>query len=334
MRPVSGSPAPSEDSPEGNEGAMVEVAKKRNQLFSKTPFPSYRSGPLPPEAKYLLVGGDSKVETLQSLLSLRELWISRGVTGEEISVYWIKPDEEEYRASRSAYRALSGATPSFYLASPLHVYRHLENVADHGHEEVYLHIISEGRAPGPVPLSSERHSVSVDHNEFSDQYRMMLAGGPVGRISESARWDSLKSGVPARDLLLTPRYLRAELEALPASMEKVVVLDGAHSGGFVETGTRGERSEVLRHLPNLTVFHSHRFDRGTADIRGAYTRIFVEELSQVESSGASISWITIANRVARNISELEAEAGVLEGEECFPGFETSSPRAMVVGNSP
>jgi hypothetical protein len=113
---------------------------------------------------------------------------------------------------------------------------------------------------------------------------------------------------------MTPYSLGAALATFSAETPKIVVLQGCHSGGFLdaEPDVRGLRSARLGDIPNVTVIAAARYDRTSFGCDpGALMTYFGAAFHDLlfaqdgEQRPTTIPWARVYQQLAEEIERVE-----------------------------
>jgi hypothetical protein len=88
----------------------------------------------------------------------------------------------------------------------------------------------------------------------------VLPDGTTGNIKARMR-EIFENGVPARDHLFSPRYLKEALMKFGEDVPKYVTIQACHSGGFLETDDAKLAEDTLVGVKNITAMTAARADR-------------------------------------------------------------------------
>jgi len=250
---------------------------------------------------------------------LRDYWLGEGYKPEQIACYYVKPEKADYEADRKRFDSMATRAEGFYLAAPHVLFRHLKDLAKAQPSAINLYVSGAGKAP--LSGSPEEVALAAQYPEFAGCYRIVLRGGPSGHMNERMRLEALRDGIDGHYLLFNAQFLAEALNALPASCEKYVVLNGDYSGGFVTTSS-GDNG-FLRKVPGITVLASARHDRKNMAEGGELSQfggLYLTALSNGSGTVESRRWRHLANELIVVSDKTEQHAGVRQQERCRPCF--------------
>ncbi|MEZ4452173.1 MAG: C13 family peptidase [Nannocystaceae bacterium] len=288
---------------------------------------SYRQGPLSPRARvFLIAGGVDVANFAEEVVIQRRFWRSQGLTDDEIACYYAKPVRSGYEGDRRQFRRLLADLDGCYPASTDLVRRHLAEAARRAPPFLYVYVTSHGLpslvGPG-VPLPP-------DEIDLLDNYLLQLGAGVGYGIHGRRILAAYRKGAAADDLLFTPRALASALAQAPADTAKILVLQGCHSGGFLDE-PRG-RAEALTSLPNLTAIAAARYDRTSFGcdagpdqtyFGGLFNRLLPEYAAG--KAPPEVAWRSLYDHLRREIEVIEANEGATPSEPVFYASPTAAP---------
>ena len=292
-------------------GLVVASACASAQRHASASPSEYATGALSPKTKVMLVaGGDDVANFAAEVVEQRRMWRAAGLEDDEIACYWAQPTKRAYKRDRRQYKSLASAVADCRPASAARVLADIEEVARNAPPWFYLYVTSHG-VEALAPEGSGWY-LDAEEREFLDQHALSLDADPqlrlqhVGNILEARR-----SGVPDDELVMTPQTLRAALDTLPAEAEKIVVLQGCFSGGFIAEPVS------LADLPNTTVLTAAASNRPSFGC-GSGTRTtfwggaFDKELRKRVHRGVlppDVDWRAVHDAVSHRVTRLERSLG-------------------------
>ena len=267
------------------------------------PFPAYETGPLPAKTRILLIaGGSTLANFLQEVLDQREHWLRAGYRPNEIACYYVRPDARHYLEDKDQFDKLASRARGFYQARPEQIYAHLSQLATEEPKYIYLYTTSHGIAP----------------NEDVDDYALVYDADPAD-YGTALRY------------YVRPTELRSALNQLPSFTSKTVVLQGCHTGGFIDAGETPYRSRTLRSVPSLNVLAASRYDRtsfgcGATDESTYYGSAFLAALR--EQNGRRVPEINLSDLASATVDRvewMEQTHHVPTDRRSLPQFYSSRP---------
>ncbi len=298
--------------------AMVLGACAGRSRGLAAPYPEH---PLPPSTRVLLVaGGDDVANFAAEVIAQRRMWRAAGLSSDAIACYWAKPQGRAWARDRAQYRRLAPALVECRQASPARLQADLAQLAAQRPAWLYLYVTAHGVPSLASPKSSSH--LPPDERALLRSPALALDGATATRVQHvDAILAARRGGAPDDDLVFTPRSLRLALDRLPASSDKIVVLQGCFSGAFL-TGDDG-----LNRLDNTVVLTAAAADRPSFGC-GSGTRMtfwggaLMRELRRRVRPGVtptSLPWQAIHHDVARRVGKLERALGQLPSRPQFAG---------------
>ncbi len=264
------------------------------------PFHPYQKGSVPPKTKiFLIAGGSTLANFLQEVLDQRAHWIRAGYRASEIACYYVRPDVKHYLEDQEQFDLVGTETKGFYEARPELLYQHFAQLASESPKFIYCYTTSHGLAPsGKV-----------------DDYTLVYDKDPVNR-----------SGGPHR--YVRPAELRDALKRLPDSTAKYVVLQGCHTGGFLDSDEATHRSRTLKTVPNITVLAASRHDRtsfgcGATDDLTYYGSAFLAALKEQPGRIPDLDFARLARNAEDRVEWMEETHRVPFGKRSLPQYYTN-----------
>jgi hypothetical protein len=139
-----------------------------------------------------------------------------------------------------------------------------------------------------------------------------------------------RAGAPVEALVFTPDTLAAALAELPATSDKIVVLQACFAGGFIGRPEDDGPSPLTR-LPRTTVLAASSPERpsfgcsaGAARTYygGAFNRVLAQALEHTPVPPPQLPWAELHERVRFVVETME----LIDGEEpSQPSFFTNVP---------
>ncbi|MCA9713291.1 MAG: hypothetical protein H6713_09025 [Myxococcales bacterium] len=278
----------------------------------------YSSAPLPERARVFLVAGGVDVANFaQEVISQRDYWRAQGVGRDEIVCYYAKPTRAGFAEDREQFVDLRRALRDCYPARARLIQEHLALASRRAPPFLYLYVTTHGRSTlidDPAGARAQA-ALSDDEIELLDQYFLQLGADPGLGADAGAIVHAYRGGARPDELLLTPHSLQRALASFDPATPKVVVLQGCHSGGFVdgEPGARGLRHARVTGVENLTVITAARHDRTSFGCDpGAAMTYFgaVFNLLLAAHDGAqrptTIPWRPLFDSLDREITRIES----------------------------
>jgi hypothetical protein len=305
-----------------------------------------------PDARiFLVAGARDNANFAQEVVDQKKHWLARGYAPNQIECFYAIPPPQQ-RDDSEQFLDLAEDLRECHLASPQIIFAALESVArNYRHDFLYLYVSSHGtgpllerdvseqerRSPGYAWFVAAHDEAKLDSSssahEWLSPYLIEVegAGNPQG-------WDAVgfmdrflhlraNSGLAARELLFTPRYLAEALQKFPASVRKFVVLQACHSGGFLLPADEAPApEETLVTVRNITVLAAARADRtsfgcASAERTTYYGGAFQEALNSSEArSIAAFNWRQLHEKVAAKVEDLEAAQEISRDERSLPQF--------------
>ncbi len=302
----------------------------------------YASEPLPARARvFLIAGGVDVANFAQEVVSQRVYWRAQGLRDDEIVCYYAKPTAAGFVEDREQFQELRRALRACYPARAGLIQEHLELASRRAPPFLYVYITTHGRSSfveDPARLRAETN-LSDDEIELLDQYFLQMGADPGLGVDAGGIVEAYRRGAAAHDLLLTPHSLGRALASFDPATPKYLVLQGCHSGGFVdgEAEERGLRAARVTSVENLTVITAARHDRTSFGCDpGALMTYFGEVysyllFSQEDGLPTTISWRGLYDALEQQIAEIESVAEVKPSRPVFfsnvSGRVSASPSA-------
>jgi hypothetical protein len=271
----------------------------------------YADEPLSPRTKVMLVaGGDDVANFAAEVVEQRRMWRAAGLSDDEIACYWAPPTPRAKRRDRRQYKALAAALTDCRPASAARVLADIAEVGGRAPPWFYLYITTHG----VQALGTEESGwyLDADEREFLDQHALSLDADPALRLQHVGNiLEARRSGVPDDELVMTPAALRRALEWFPEDSEKIVVLQGCFSGGFISDPV------ALGDLANTTVLTAAASNRPSFGC-GSGTRTTFwggaldRELRKRVHLGVTppeVDWRAVHDAVSRRVTKLERRLG-------------------------
>lgn len=286
----------------------------------------YNDAPLPERARvFLIAGGVDVANFAEEVVIQRRFWRRQGLGDDEIACYYAKPSRAGFDGDRRQFRRLLPELDGCYPAEVALVRRHLAEAARRAPPFLYVYVTSHG-LPSLVSADVE---LPPDEMGLLDNFVLQLGAG-VGRGIHGRRLlNAYRAGADADDLVFTPRSLASALALAPPSTEKIVVLQGCHSGGFLDE-PRG-RAADLTAIPGLTAIAAARHDRTSFGcdagpdqtyFGGLFNRLLGERAAG--KAPPEVAWRGLYDALRRELAAIEAREGALPS---LPVFFTSAPRS-------
>ena len=271
----------------------------------------YADEPLSPNTKVMLVaGGDDVANFAAEVVQQRSMWRAAGLSDDEIACYWAQPTERALKRDRRQYRSLAPALTDCRPASAARVLADIAEVGRNAPPWFYLYITTHG-VQALAPEGSGWY-LDADERAFLDQHALSLDANRKLRLQHVGNLlEARRSGTPDDALVMTPATLRRAFETFPNSSEKIVVLQGCFSGGFVA----GPVS--LADVANTTVLTAAAADRpsfgcGSGTRTTSWGGAFGRELRKHVRRGVAppdVDWRAVHEAVSRRVTHLERAAG-------------------------
>ena len=282
----------------------------------------FRRDSLNPSARYFLLAGSARnANFAQEVVDQYRHWHGLGVPQEEIACYYVRLLQEQYLADLVQFNELAPELAKCFPADAKRFRADLIAAAAKNSDFVYLYITSHGLRPVSDELteldrSSEyywQRTREAAYPEF-DQYRVEIESLPDGPATESERIGALRAGLSARDILLTPSYLREGLERFKPETRKFVILQACFGGGFI-ADSRFER-RGLSALSNTTILTSARNDRESfgpefPGRRSFYGAAVLEALKKRPGLPVEVHWQSVHMQASREVAQREEREDLL-----------------------
>lgn len=304
----------------------------------------YSTGEPSPDTKIFLVAGSSDNANFnQEIVDQLAYWQSRGYRRDEIACYFVPPADQNKDDSEQ-FRAVKNSLSACFLANPKVLFAHLRSLANSPAPAFYVYVTSHGSRPyrhlkltdfeSPeerekfkrlVKLKSWTHAYTLDLSaEKLEDGGLLIEDSPY-RIFHYAEANPDQ----AADYIFTPSGFLAALRALPAVAQKIVVLQGCFSGGFIEQNFGQSGVQNLRALERGTVLTAsdHRnssFGCDSGSTTTYFGRFFLEALrAQKQNDFTKFDWAAVYRQTARAVKELEQKEFREEGLHSHPQFYRS-----------
>lgn len=311
------------------------------------------TAPISADARIFLVAGARDIANFaQEVVDQRAMWLARGYTPEQIECFFAAPPPQQTEDS-AQFIALEESLLPCHLASPQEVLAALKQVAaDYPADHFYLYVTSHGSPPilnlaEPVVRSLDPQAswlpqaLAEARADATSQAYQWLAPFQVsmeGIRLDSQRWgwasyfarlyqSRIAPDMDAREHMFTPALLADALQAFPASVRKVVVIQACYSGGFVLPPKKAPApGESLRNVKKATVITAARADRTSfgCDSSGETTlfgRSFHKVLeSHPDRTVPELDWRKLHKQVVREVEQLEQQAGISSRQRSEPQF--------------
>ncbi len=313
--------------------------------------------PVSPEARIFLVAGSRDIANFaQEVIDQKKYWMDRGYAAEQIACFHAVPDPTQ-RIDSEQFLSLETALSECHLATPKAVLDAIRGIAqDYRHEFFYLYVTSHGSYPALQWPAELRQRIDPQGNwleaavaeakaDPSSQafawlgtYRIEMeamrrdSDGGWGWVSFLGRYRDMHraDGIAAEDNLLTPGLLAGALEAFPAGVHRVVILQGCHSGGFVLGANEAPAThETLTGLSDVTVLTAARADRTSFGCAGGDRTTYYGGALQRVLDGLprgeipQLDWQRVHDEVSKEVQRLENASGIPEAQRSLPQFFTS-----------
>jgi hypothetical protein len=320
----------------------------------------HSTAPISPDARIFLVAGARDIANFaQEVVDQKKMWLERGYAPEQIECFFAAPPPDQ-REDVAQFAALEQPLRDCHLASPAEVFDALGQVAaGYAHDHFYLYISSHGSRPtGELPDSFMRRidpegswlpqaMADARTDKYSSAYAWL---SPFHIAMEGIRFDAqrwgwashfarlrqsrLDAGMQVRDHLFTPRLLAAALQAFPASVRKVVVIQACYSGGFLLPPDQAPApEESLQNVRGITVLTAARADRTSfgCDSSGD-TTYYGRSVQKVLDANpgltvAQLDWRQVHEQVNREVEALEQQTGIGERARSLPQFHADESAA-------
>ncbi|HWL62259.1 MAG TPA: C13 family peptidase [Steroidobacteraceae bacterium] len=311
------------------------------------------AAPLSADARIFLVAGARDIANFaQEVVDQRRLWLSRGYTPEQIECFFAAPPPQQ-TDDAGQFLALEESLLPCHLASPREVLAALKEVArEYPADHFYLYLSSHGTPPvlglpEPVVRSIDPQAswlpqaLAEARADKASQAYQWLAPFQVsmeGIRLDSQRWgwasyfarlyqSRITSDMDPREHMFTPALLADALQAFPASVRKVVVIQACYSGGFVLPPKKAPApEETLRNVKKTTVITAARADRTSfgCDSSGE-TTLFGGSFHKVleshpDQAVPQLNWRKLHRQVAKEVEQLEQQAGISSRQRSEPQF--------------
>ncbi|MCA9694765.1 MAG: hypothetical protein R3A51_10840 [Nannocystaceae bacterium] len=290
----------------------------------------YASRPLPDQARiFLIAGGVDVANFAEEVVRQRSYWRAAGVPDEAIACYYAKPTLAAYHEDAQQYRAITRALADCYPARAGLIRAHLALASRRDLPYLYLYISSHGRPQLVARDVAESLDVlSAGEVDLLDQYFLQMGADPGYGVDASAIVNAARRGEDPDDLLLTPASLGRALARFAPQLPKIVVLQGCHSGGFLNDQANAAAAQMTA-LRNLTVIAAARHDRTSfgcdPGARMTYFGLIFLRLL-LEHAGpqtpTSIPWPGLFDQLAAEVHAIELRQEVTPSEPVF--FSTAA----------
>lgn len=310
-----------------------------------------------PEARIFLVAGARDIANFaQEVVDQKRLWLARGYAPEQIECFFAAPPPEQ-RDDVAQFLALEQPLRDCHLASPADVFNALGQIASgYAHDHFYLYISSHGSRPtGELPegyvrridpesawLPQAMADARTDRNSSAHAWLSPFHIAMEGIRFDMQRWgwashfarlrqSRLDPGLPLREHLFTPKLLAAALQAFPAQVRKVVVIQACYSGGFVLPPDQAPApEESLLNVQHITVLTAARADRTSFGCdQSGDTTYYGRSLQKVLDANAGLTvaqldWRQVHEQVSHEVEQLEQQTGIGERARSLPQFHADA----------
>lgn len=311
------------------------------------------TAPISAEARIFLVAGARDIANFaQEVVDQRRLWLARGYTPEQIECFFAAPPPQQTTDS-GQFLALEESLLPCHLASPREVLAALKEVAtDYSADHFYLYVTSHGTPPVlqlpepvvrsidpearflPQALAEARADSASPAYQWLAPYQISMEGIRLdaqrwGWASYFSRLYQSRStpDMDPREHMFTPALLADAMQAFPASVRKVVVIQACYSGGFVLPPKKAPApEETLRNVKKATAITAARADRTSfgCDSSGE-TTLFGRSFHKVleahpDLTVPELNWRKLHRQVAKEVEQLEQQAGIPSRQRSEPQF--------------
>lgn len=316
--------------------------------------------PISPEARIFLVAGARDIANFaQEVVDQKKLWLSRGYAPEQIECFFAAPPPDQ-GADSAQFLALEEPLRDCHLASPTDVFRALAQIAaSYEDDHFFLYISSHGSRPTaelpdnylrridpesawlPQAMAEARADKASAAHAWLAPFQIAMEG--IRFDAQRWGWASyfarlrqsrLGTGMLAQEHLFTPGLLATALQAFPANVRKVVVIQACYSGGFVLPQEQAPApGETLLNVTGITVLTAARADRTSfgCDSSGDttyYGRSFQKVLdANAGLSIAQLDWQQVHEQVNREVEQIEQQTGIHERLRSLPQFYSDASAA-------
>jgi hypothetical protein len=320
------------------------------------------AAPVSPRARIFLVSGARDIANFaQEVVDQRKLWLARGYAPEQIECFFAAP-APDHRDDVDQFLALEEELKGCHLASPADVFDALAAVAaNYSADHFYLYISSHGSRPAlelppvmvrridpqstwlPAALTEARADSSSRAHEWLAPFQISMEGARFD--AQNWGWASYFSrlrqsrnnpAMTARENLFTPALLATALQAFPAGVRKVVVIQACFSGGFLLPSEEApSKAETLRAVADITVLTAARADRTSfgCDSSGD-TTYYGRSFHKVLEANAGLTvpelqWQQVHEQVNQEVEQLEQQNGIGDRMRSLPQFYSDTAREDV-----
>lgn len=312
------------------------------------------AAPISPGARIFLVAGSRDIANFaQEVIDQKRYWMDRGYTAEQIECFHAVPDPA-HRVDVAQFLELEEALRSCHLATPKAVLTAIRELAqDYQPDYFYLYVTSHGSFPAldwPAELRRNidpqgawleggvaQAKADPDSEAFAwlGSYRIEMeairpeTGGGWGWVSFLGRYRDLhlRQGAKAEDHLFTPALLADALRAFPATVRKIVILQGCHSGGFLLGADEAPApDQTLVNVEGVTVLTAARADRTSFGCAGGDRTTYYGGALQRVLDGLPrqpiprLDWSRVHRDVSREVTLLENASGIPDDRRSLPQF--------------
>lgn len=317
----------------------LDNLERTGDLAHRDPFPAYNVEPHDGRGRIFLVALGSDIANFaQEVANQRETWRKAGYSDKQIVCYYVKPPEEDYKADREQFDALREQLADMYIAAPNVIGQHLAAAADQEPGFIYLYMTSHGGGPrtfwmSPKDMEKPDERYLLDEFPQTDDHFLASGATETGTVNFAMKLHAAANGARPADLFLTPDVVRDWIMKFPASTQKVVVLQGCYSGGYLrrDPDYKSASDVTLAEVPNLIAVSAARHDRPSfgcdpGSDQTIFGEIWGDNLATHLATG-DIEWETMFQEVKAGIDEREHEMD-------FAIKHRSRPQILVTADQP
>lgn len=280
-----------------------------------------KSSPTKGRAKiFLIAGSEENANFAQEIVEQRLYWLDQGYTADDIACFYALPSDYSYQEDRAQFSVLRPHLADCQHANPKDIFEAIHESGKMGHDFLYLYATSHGSPPFTELLKEKDLSFGTrafldgfvrSYPELADQYMLTVDGSPSGRTASlMALAAEYKRGAKPEEVFFTPRYLKAALSSWPAEVQKYIVLQACHSGGFVQDPRTEFQKDLLSSIPNLVAMTASRYDRSSFGCDSGSHRTFFggafnDTLLRSEENPDEIRWPQFYRSIKRQVEKLE-----------------------------